>query len=78
MVTYLLYSCKYQIFKDIQRISGTALSTIVFLDPPKKMHVTFVGYSWNNRGIFLYSIFPEHYLGKFPEISWGTFSEHYL
>ena len=22
------------------------------------MHVTFVGYSWNNQGIFLYSIFP--------------------
>ena len=45
-------------------------TTIVFLDPPKKMHVTFVGYSWNNRGIFLYSIFPEHFFGIF----FGAFS----
>ena len=37
------------------------------------MHVTFVGYSWNNQGIFLYSIFLEHYLGVFPGISYGTF-----
>ena len=29
-------------------------TTIVFLDPPKKMRVTFVGYLWNNQGIFLY------------------------
>ena len=50
-------------------MSGTALSTIVSLDPPKKMHVTFLGYSWNNPGIFLYSIFPEYYLGIFPGIS---------
>ena len=28
-------------------------TTIVFLDPLKKMHVTFVGYSWNSHGIFL-------------------------
>ena len=32
------------------------------------MHVTFVGYSWNIQGIFLYSIFLEHYLGIFPGI----------
>ena len=44
-------------------------TTIVFLDPPKKMHVTFVGYSWNVQRIFLYSIFPEHYLGIFPGTS---------
>ena len=36
-------------------------TTIVFLDPLKKMHVTFVEYSWNIQGIFLYSVFPEHY-----------------
>ena len=58
------------------KISGTALSTIVFLEPPKKIHVTFIGYSWNNQGIFLYLIFHEHYLGIFPGISWGTFSEY--
>ena len=40
------------------------------------MDVTFVGYSWNNQGIFLYSIFLEHYLGIFPGISQGTFSEY--
>ena len=43
--------------------------TIAFLDPRKKMHVTFVGYSWKIQGIFLYSIFSEHYLGLFPRIS---------
>ena len=48
-------------------------TAIVFLDPPKKCHVIFVGYSWNNQGIFLYSIFPEHYFGIFPRISFGTF-----
>ena len=31
------------------------------------MHVTFVGYLWNNQGIFLYSIFPERYLEYSPE-----------
>ena len=25
------------------------------------MHLTFVGYSWNNQGIFLYSVLSEHY-----------------
>ena len=46
---------------------------VVFPDPPKKMQVTPVGYSWNNNGIFLYPIFPEHY---FPRISLGIFSEY--
>ena len=41
-------------------------TTILFLDPPKKMRVTFVGYSWNNQGIFLYLIFVENYFGIFP------------
>ena len=27
-------------------------TTIAFLDPPEKMHVTFVGYSWKIQGIF--------------------------
>ena len=44
-------------------------TTIVFLDPPRKMHLTFLKCSWNNQGIFLYSIFPEHYFGIFPGIS---------
>ena len=44
-------------------------TSIVFLDLPKRMHVTFVGYSWNIEGIFLYSIFSGHYLEIFPRIS---------
>ena len=48
-------------------------TAIVFLDPPEKMYVTFVGYSCNIQGIFLYSIFPEDYLGIFSGISWGFF-----
>ena len=50
-------------------------TTIAFLDPPKKMHVTFVEYSWSIQGIFLYSIFLEHYFG-IPEIIQGTFSKY--
>ena len=42
----------------------------------KKKRVTFVGYSWNSQGIFLYSIFPGHYFGIFPGISLGIFSEY--
>ena len=62
---------------DFQRHSANIRnSLIVCFDPPKKMHVTFVGYSWNNQGILLHSIFPEHYLGIFRGISWGTFSEY--
>ena len=40
------------------------------------MQVTFVGYSWNNQGIFLYSIFQEHYFELFPGISLEMFSEY--
>ena len=40
------------------------------------MHVTFIGYSWNNQRIFLYSIFLEHYLGIFLGIPQGTFSKY--
>ena len=64
---------------DFQRHSvniRNSLTTIVFLDPPKKIHVTLVGYSWNNQGIFLYSVFPEHYFGIFPGISYGNFSKY--
>ena len=49
---------------------------IVFLDSPKKMRVTFVGYSWNNLGMLLHLIFPGHYFGIFPGISLGPFSEY--
>ena len=42
----------------------------------QKKRVTFVGYSWNNQGIFLHSIFPEHYFGIFVRISLGIFSEY--
>ena len=54
----------------------TVFVCIVFLDPPNKMRVTFVGYSRNNQEIFLYLIFPEHYFGIFPGISFGTLSEY--
>ena len=42
----------------------------------QKKRVTFVGYLWNNQGIFLYSIFPKHYFGIFPRTSLGFFSEY--
>ena len=48
-------------------------TTAVFFDPPKKMQITFVGYSWNNQGIFLNSIFPEHYFGIFPDFIGNIF-----
>ena len=51
-------------------------TTIVFLDPPKNMRVTLVGYSWNSQGIFLYSIFPGHYFVKLPKILFGIFSQY--
>ena len=38
--------------------------------------MTFVGYSWNSQGIFLYSIFPGHHFGIFPGISLGISFEH--
>ena len=40
------------------------------------MLVTFVGYSWNNQGMFLYLIFAKPYFGIFPGISLGTLSEY--
>ena len=40
------------------------------------MQVTFVGYSCNNQGIFLHSIFLEYFFGIFPGISLGIFSEY--
>ena len=30
------------------------------------MHLTFEGYSWNIQGIFLYSVFLEHYFENIP------------
>ena len=48
-------------------------STIVFLDPPKRMHVTFAGYSYIPIGISLYSRFIWEYS---PENSWATFAEY--
>ena len=41
-----------------------------------KKRVTFVGYSWNSQGIFLYLIFPGHYFGIVPEISFRIFSRY--
>ena len=45
----------------------------LFLDPHKKIQVTFVGYSWNNQGAFLHSIFPEYFFAIFPGI-WLEFN----
>ena len=42
----------------------------------QKKRVTFIEYSWNNHGIFVYSIFPEHYFRIFPRISLEIFSEY--
>ena len=42
------------------------------------MHVTSVRYSWNIQGIFLHSIFPEHYLGIFPGNFFWIFWEYIM
>ena len=51
-------------------------TAFVFLDLPKKFHVTLVGCSGNNRGVFLYVAFPKHYFRILPGISLETFSEY--
>ena len=68
--------CTYMKILGFQRHTvniKTALSTIVFLDPPKKFHVTFVICSWNTGRIFLYSAFLEHYFGNIPRNFIGRF-----
>ena len=64
------------------------VTTIVFLDPSKKMRVTFVGHSWNKQRIFLYinipgTLFgniPRNFIGNFFQIYWeylmGMFNEY--
>ena len=47
--------------------------TILFLDPPTKMRVTFVGYSWNNQGIFVYLIFPNIISEYSQEFHWELY-----
>ena len=70
MVTYLLgFHENIRFSKTLSEYQEQLHPLLYFLIHLKKMHVTFVGYSWNVRGIFLYSIFPEHYLGIFPGIS---------
>ena len=81
MVTYLLdFHENIRFSKTLSKYQEQPYplqkTAIVFLDPPKKIHVLFLGYSWNNQGIFLYSTIPEHYFGIFPGISLGTFSEY--
>ena len=81
MVTILLHSHKKIRFSKTlseyqEQPYALEKPIIVFLDPPKKMCVTFVGYSWNNQGIFLYSIFPEHCFVIFPGVSLGILSEY--
>ena len=53
---------KYQ-----EQVFSLEKTTIVFLDPPKKMHVLFVGYSWN------ITVFPEHYFGNICRNFIGNF-----
>ena len=74
MVTYLLdFHENLRFSKTLSKYQEQPYplekTAIVFLDPPKKLHVTFVGYSWKYQGIFLYSTFSEHYFGIFPGIS---------
>ena len=81
MVTYLLDLHKNIRFSKTlseyqEQHYSLEKTDIVFLDPPKKFHVIFVGYSWNNQGIFLYSTFPEHCFRISLGISNGTFSEY--
>ena len=35
--------------------------------------VTFIGYSWNSQGAFLYPMFLEHYFRILPGVSLGIF-----
>ena len=77
MVTYLLdFHENITFSKTLSEYQEQPYRLLYFLIHLKKMYVTFVEYSWNNQEIFLYSIFPEHYLGLFPGISYGTFSEY--
>ena len=67
MVTYLLdFLENIRFSKTPSEYQEQPHPLFVFLDPPKKMHATIVGYSWNIPGIFLYSIFPEHHFGNIP------------
>ena len=67
MVTYLLhFRQNIRFSKTLSEYQEQPHPLLVFLDPPKKMLVTFLGYSWNIQGILLYSIFPEHYFGNIP------------
>ena len=81
MVTYLLdFHKKIRFSKTLSEYQEQPYplekTTVLFLDPPKKMQVSFVGYSWNNQGIFLNSIYPEHYFEILHGISLGIFSEY--
>ena len=78
MVTYFHENIRFSktLSEHQEQSNPLEKTTIVFLDPPIKMPVTFVGYSWSNHGIFLYSIFQEHYFRIFPGISRGIFSEY--
>ena len=44
-----------------------------FLIHLKKMHGKFIGYSWNIQGIFVNSMFSEHYFGNIPRNFIGYF-----
>ena len=80
----LLHNCSFDDQTSTKRHTLNISNSLIhqrklllyFLIHLKKIHVIFVGYSWNIQGIFLYSIFPEYYLRIFPSISQGTFSEY--
>ena len=77
MVTYSIdFHENTKFSKTLSKYLEQPYPLLCFFIHLKKMHVTFVGYSWNNQGTFLYSVLPEHYLGIFPGISQGTFSKY--
>ena len=78
MATYLLdFHENIRFSKTLSEYREQPQLLFIFLDPPKKMHFTFVEYSWNIQEIFLYSIFPEHYFGNIPWNFIGKFFRIY-
>ena len=78
LVTYSLsFHQNFRFSKTLSRYQEQPHPLFVFLDPPKKMHMTVVGYSLNIQGIFLYSIICEHYFGNIPRNFIGNFFRIY-
>ena len=76
MVAYLLdFHENIRFSRTLTKYQEQPYSLLYFLIYLKNA-LTFVGYLSSNQGIFIYPIFPEHYVGIFPGISQGTFSEY--